>query len=118
MDRLVPSASNGKRRRIVLDVMLFPMDLRSDHVALHHTTTMPDAQDAAVIPKAAPVRQEDLPNKDCLSCRLIGTGALTGVGSYALWQSRVAAPGSPGQKRILAGLGLAFLAGGVMRWFK
>ncbi|KAF8070349.1 hypothetical protein FPV67DRAFT_1487046, partial [Lyophyllum atratum] len=62
-----------------------------------------------------------LPNrydKDCISCRIVGTGTLTGVGSYALWQSRVAAPGSPGQKKIVAGLGVAFLVGGVMRWFQ
>ena len=73
--------------------------------------------------------------KDCLSCRLIGTGALGGVGSYALWQSRAAAPGSLGQKRVIAGLGIgqkfmllpvtvtltmgiALLIGGVFRWFQ
>lgn len=44
--------------------------------------------------------------KECLSCRVIGTGALGGVGSYALWQSRATAPGSLGQKRIVAGLGV------------
>ena len=44
--------------------------------------------------------------KECLSCRLIGTGTLGGVGSYALWQSRAAAPGSLGQKRAIAGLGV------------
>ena len=43
---------------------------------------------------------------ECLSCRLIGTGALGGVGSYALWQSRASAPGSLGQKRLVAGLGV------------
>ena len=43
---------------------------------------------------------------ECFSCRLIGTGALGGVGSYALWQSRAAAPGSLGQKRVVAGLGV------------
>ncbi|KAG6861672.1 hypothetical protein C0995_013241 [Termitomyces sp. Mi166 len=56
--------------------------------------------------------------KDCLSCRIIGTGTLAGVGSYAFWQSRAAAPGSPWQKRIMAGLGTAFLAGSVLRWFQ
>ena len=74
---------------------------------------------------------------ECLSCRLIGTGALGGVGSYALWQSRATAPGSLGQKRVVAGLGvgqkftllpgtvtvddgvsLALLIGGVFRWFQ
>jgi len=74
-------------------------------------------------------------NNDCLSCRIIGTGALVGVGSYAIVQSRPPAPGTLVQKRILAGLGvgwspcipsgvtsiptiLAFIAGGLVRWFR
>ncbi|KAF8197991.1 hypothetical protein BJ912DRAFT_952748 [Pholiota molesta] len=44
--------------------------------------------------------------KECLSCRIMGTGVLAGTGSYAIWQSRASAPGSPGQKKIVAGLGL------------
>ncbi|RDB25244.1 hypothetical protein Hypma_008014 [Hypsizygus marmoreus] len=55
---------------------------------------------------------------DCLSCRIVGTGTLGGVGSYAIYQSRAAAPGTPGQKRIVAGLGVALLVGGVIRWFQ
>jgi hypothetical protein len=43
---------------------------------------------------------------ECLSCRIIGTGALGGTGAYAIWQSRATAPGSVGQKGMLAGLGL------------
>lgn len=45
-------------------------------------------------------------HRECLSCRIIGSGAFAGVGTYALWQSRAAAKGSPGQKRIVAGLGV------------
>lgn len=45
-------------------------------------------------------------HRECLSCRIIGAGAFAGVGTYALWQSRAAAQGSPGQKRIVAGLGV------------
>ncbi|KAF9467349.1 hypothetical protein BDZ94DRAFT_1305429 [Collybia nuda] len=56
--------------------------------------------------------------QDCLSCRIVGTGTFATVGTYALWQSRAAAPGSPGQKKIVAGLGVALLAGGVIRWFQ
>ena len=44
--------------------------------------------------------------KDCLSCRIIGTGTLSGVGSYAIWQARATAPGSSGQKKMLAGVGV------------
>lgn len=47
---------------------------------------------------------------DCLSCRIIGASALGGTGAYAIWQSRTAAPGSIGQKRVLAGLGLGTFA--------
>ncbi|KAF5385863.1 hypothetical protein D9615_002357 [Tricholomella constricta] len=77
---------------------------------------MSDAQDAIGIPKASLPAQHNAsrPYKDCLSCRIIGTGTLAGVGSYAIWQSRAAALGSPGQKKIVAGLGI----GGVVRWFQ
>lgn len=44
--------------------------------------------------------------EDCLACRVIGTGALAGVGIYALNQSRAHAPGSLIGKRIMAGLGV------------
>lgn len=74
--------------------------------------------------------------KDCLSCRIVGSGTFAGVGTYALWQSRAAAPGSLGQKRIVAGLGIgksncytrkpniltcpwaALLTGSVIRWYQ
>ncbi len=50
---------------------------------------------------------ESLPNKkDCLGCRIVGSGTFAAVGTYALWQARAAAPGSPAQKRIVAGLGV------------
>jgi len=45
-------------------------------------------------------------SKDCLSCRIMGAGLMAGTGSYAIWQSRTAAPGSPAQKKVVAGLGL------------
>ncbi|KAF9484509.1 hypothetical protein BDN70DRAFT_771216, partial [Pholiota conissans] len=54
--------------------------------------------------------------KECLSCRIMGTGVLAGTGSYAIWQCRASAPGSPGQKKIVAGLGIALLVGSVFRW--
>ena len=43
---------------------------------------------------------------ECLSCRITGSAAMAGTGAYAIWQTRAAAPGSPAQKRIVAGLGL------------
>ncbi|KAF8638079.1 hypothetical protein AX16_010711 [Volvariella volvacea WC 439] len=57
-------------------------------------------------------------SKDCLSCRIIGSGTFAAVGMYALWQSRAAAPGTPAQKRIVAGLGVALCAGSVIRWMQ
>jgi hypothetical protein len=47
--------------------------------------------------------------RECLSCRITGAGVMAGTGSYAIWQARAAAPGSPGQKKIVAGLGLGEL---------
>ncbi|ESK91020.1 hypothetical protein Moror_16325 [Moniliophthora roreri MCA 2997] len=55
--------------------------------------------------------------KDCLSCRIVGTGTLMGVGGYALWQSRATAPGTPLQKRVMGGVGVALVIGGFFRWF-
>ncbi|KAJ8076962.1 hypothetical protein PM082_001385 [Marasmius tenuissimus] len=55
--------------------------------------------------------------KDCLSCRIVGTTTLTGVGGYALWQSRAVAPGTPLQKRFMSGVGVVLIMGGVYRWF-
>lgn len=48
-------------------------------------------------------------SKDCLSCRIVGTGTFAGVGTYALYQARPAALGSPMQKRLVAGLGVCTL---------
>lgn len=44
--------------------------------------------------------------QECLSCRIIGTGALGAVGIYALNQSRRHQLGSVVGKRIIAGLGI------------
>ena len=65
----------------------------------HQDTTLPQSN-------KQPGLAEITKPKECLSCRLIGTGALGGVGSYALWQSRATAPGSLGQKRVVAGMGV------------
>ncbi|KAF8893942.1 hypothetical protein BD779DRAFT_1669457 [Infundibulicybe gibba] len=60
-----------------------------------------------------------MPNsKECVSCRVIRSGTFAGVGAYALWQSRAAAPGSLWQKRIVGGLGVAMLAGSVTTWWQ
>jgi hypothetical protein len=57
-------------------------------------------------------------SKDCLGCRIVGSATFATVGTYALWQSRATAPGSPAQKRIVAVLGAAFLAGSLFRWYQ
>ncbi|EJD53072.1 hypothetical protein AURDEDRAFT_110853 [Auricularia subglabra TFB-10046 SS5] len=54
---------------------------------------------------------------DCMACRVVGTTALTGLGAYALFQSRRAAPGSPLGKRITAVVGVALIMGGGARFF-
>ncbi|PFH52055.1 hypothetical protein AMATHDRAFT_2538 [Amanita thiersii Skay4041] len=55
--------------------------------------------------------------QDCLGCRVVGSATFASVGAYALWQSRAAAPGTLLQKRITTVLGLAFLTGGIIRWY-
>ncbi|KAJ7124509.1 hypothetical protein C8R44DRAFT_783617 [Mycena epipterygia] len=42
---------------------------------------------------------------ECLSCRITGTATFTGLGIYALWMSREAAPGTRGSKRFVAVFG-------------
>jgi len=44
--------------------------------------------------------------EECITCRIIGTGALAGVGFYALQMSRPKAPGSILGKRIMGGVGV------------
>ncbi|KAF7318305.1 DUF4536 domain-containing protein [Mycena chlorophos] len=56
------------------------------------------------------------PQQECLACRISGTATFTGLGLYALWQSRAAAPGGRASKRIIAVFGVAMLVGGVVRW--
>ncbi|KAJ7499855.1 hypothetical protein FB451DRAFT_1385523 [Mycena latifolia] len=53
---------------------------------------------------------------ECFACRVTGTATFTGLGIYALWMSRAAAPGSPGSKKFVAAFGAAMLVGGVLRW--
>jgi hypothetical protein len=43
---------------------------------------------------------------DCLTCRIIGSGAFAATGIYALRMSRRSAPGSIVGKRIMGGLGV------------
>ena len=50
--------------------------------------------------------KDELAPKECLTCRIVGTGALAGVGIYALKASRPHAPGSVIGKRITAGVGV------------
>ncbi|KAI0753214.1 hypothetical protein C8Q80DRAFT_1150817 [Daedaleopsis nitida] len=75
----------------------------------------PSSEDSSqrVGPQAASGRPQE-----CLTCRIIGTAALGGVGVYALNQSRAHAPGSVVGKRILAGVGVAFLVASAFRWTK
>ena len=44
--------------------------------------------------------------KDCISCRVVGTGALGLTGLYALRMSRPRAPGSVFGKIMMAGIGV------------
>jgi len=65
-------------------------------------------------PRSSP--PQHVPAYDCLSCRVIGTGALGATGLYALNQARAHQPGSRVGKQIMAGVGVLFLLGSVARW--
>jgi len=54
--------------------------------------------------------------RDCLTCRVIGTGALGLTGIYALNQARPHAPGSLMGKRLIGATGVVLLVAAVMRW--
>ncbi|KAG1766746.1 hypothetical protein EV702DRAFT_788807 [Suillus placidus] len=53
---------------------------------------------------------------DCVTCRVIGSGAFAATGIYALRMARPGAPGSIVGKRIMGGLGVCFLVGSALRW--
>ncbi|KAH8086018.1 hypothetical protein BXZ70DRAFT_558462 [Cristinia sonorae] len=81
---------------------------------------MSEAKGHISIPNTSTAQADSqaLPPQDCLSCRIIGTGALGATGLYALNQSRAHAPGSPLGKRILAGVGVCCLVASALRWTK
>jgi len=60
--------------------------------------------------------QQRVTPEECITCRIIGTGALAGVGFYALQMSRPKAPGSITGKRIMGGIGICFLFASALRW--
>ncbi|GJE92618.1 hypothetical protein PsYK624_087730 [Phanerochaete sordida] len=66
---------------------------------------------------ASPAAGQEAP-QECLTCRIIGSGALAATGFYALNQSRAHQPGSVIGKRIMAGVGVCFLIGSAFRWTK
>ena len=80
------------------------------HLQQYSTTTMATMN----APEPSPSQRVTAP--DCLSCRVIGTGALGATGLYALNQARAHQPGSRVGKRIMAGVGVLFLLGSVARW--
>ncbi|KAI0345558.1 hypothetical protein BDW22DRAFT_1342905 [Trametopsis cervina] len=81
----------------------------------------PTDDSSSIIWVKEPIRTDVAPEQavqECLTCRIIGTGALAGVGIYALQASRPHAPGSIVGKRIMAGLGVGFLIASAFRWSK
>lgn len=66
---------------------------------VHSIATNPTAPDPSVVPQASTYN-------DCLTCRIIGSGAFATTGIYALRMSRRSAPGSIVGKRIMGGLGV------------
>ncbi|KAH9009012.1 hypothetical protein EDB83DRAFT_479181 [Lactarius deliciosus] len=81
------------------------------------TTSLHQASPASNSNSTSPAGPSQLPRPaDCLSCRVIGTGALGATGLYAINQARAHQPGSVIGKCIMAGVGVLFLLGSVARW--
>ncbi|KAI9457115.1 hypothetical protein BJY52DRAFT_1120634 [Lactarius psammicola] len=82
------------------------------------SASIPQAPPASAITSTGPADPSQPPPRpaDCLSCRIIGTGALGATGLYAINQARAHQPGSVIGKRIMAGVGVLFLLGSVARW--
>lgn len=79
------------------------------------TVSLPQASSASTSTSTGTASSTTRP-VDCLSCRIIGTGALGVTGLYAINQARAHQPGSVIGKRIMAGVGVLFLLGSVGRW--
>jgi len=55
--------------------------------------------------------------RDCLSCRIVGTGTLGITGLYALSNSRAHSPGSLWGKRAMAAVGTTLIVAAAIHWF-
>jgi hypothetical protein len=74
-----------------------------------NTTATMSSPTAPTMPTTSPADntlQQRVAPEECITCRIIGTGALAGVGFYALQMSRPKAPGSIVGKRIMGGVGV------------
>ena len=76
-------------------------------------TTMSSTTSTQVLPAESKVA-DPLSNEDCLSCRVIGSVAMTGVGIYALQLARPTQPGPPAVKRVYTGIGILMLGLGAL----
>jgi hypothetical protein len=57
-------------------------------------------------------------NKDCLSCRIVGTGTLAGSALYVFYhQQQIPKSNRKFDRFALAGFSLALGAGAIWRWF-
>ncbi|KIM54973.1 hypothetical protein SCLCIDRAFT_330811 [Scleroderma citrinum Foug A] len=83
--------------------------MRTEYDTIAHS---PSASPVA----SSPTLQQSSSQQDCLTCRIVGSGAFAATGLYALHASRASAPGSIIGKRIVGGVGICFLIGGIMRW--
>ncbi|KAG1767146.1 hypothetical protein EDD22DRAFT_328692 [Suillus occidentalis] len=79
-----------------------------------------NAPESNTTSSAAPDSDSTVPQlssyNDCITCRIIGSGAFAATGIYALRMARPSAPGSIVGKRIMGGLGVCFLVGSALRW--
>ena len=60
---------------------------------------------------------EDPYGRDCLECRMIGTGAMLGISGYFAYLSRRLASGATTERRFMAAMSIGFAVAGATRWF-
>ena len=99
---LTPSVSIGlKAGQLKIRSVSFAASAKSSR-----TTTTGMSTPTALPTDVDGTPQQRITPEECLTCRIIGTGALAGVGFYALQMSRPKAPGSVLGKRIMGGVGV------------
>ncbi|KAL4063418.1 hypothetical protein J3A83DRAFT_4235458 [Scleroderma citrinum] len=78
--------------------------MRTEHDTFAHSPSV-----LSPVASSSTLQQQSSP-QDCLTCKIIGSGAFAATGLYALHASRASAPGSIFGKRVIGGIGICELS--------